>query len=54
MKAKKTNRNAKMVIRKELVGSFVEEWTEFRVYMGGKRVASFIDEDEARAFVKAA
>lgn len=54
MKATKTNRNAKMVIRKELVGSPVEEWTEFRVYKGKVRVASFTDEDEAKSFVKAA
>ena len=41
-------------IRPELVSTFVEEWTEFRVYVGtGRkehRVGSFKTEREARAF----
>ena len=48
------NRNRKMTVRKELVETFVEEWTESRVYMGSKRVASFKTEREAKAFVRAA
>lgn len=57
MKAKKTNK-AKMVIRKELVSSPVEEWFEFRVYRGkpkeGTAIASFTDEKEAFSYVKEA
>ena len=49
---KNTKKNGKMTIRAELVGSPVEEWTEFRVYMGKKMVASFGTEDKAMAFVK--
>ena len=51
-------RYGKMTIRKELVGSPVEEWNEWRVYRGkpkdGMAVASFKSEKEAKAFVKAA
>ena len=48
------NRNGKMVIKAELVSNPVEEWTEFRVYMGKKVVGSFGTEDKAKAFVKRA
>lgn len=51
---KNTKKNGKMTIRAELVGSPVEEWTEFRVYMGKKMVASFGTEEKALAFVKRA
>lgn len=51
-------KTVKMTIRKELVGSPVEEWSEWRVYRGKPKddaaVASFKSEKEARAFVKAA
>ena len=51
-------KTVKMTIRKELVGSPVEEWNEWRVYRGkpkdGAAVASFNSESEAKAFVKAA
>lgn len=43
-----------MVIEKELVSTMVEEWTEWRVYANGKRIASFHTEREAKKFVKAA
>ena len=37
----------KITVKAELVGSPVEEWTEWRVYMGKKQVASFKDPDTA-------
>ena len=48
------NRKGKMVIKAELVSNPVEEWTEFRVYMGKKVVGSFGTEEKAKAFVKRA
>ena len=48
------NRKGKMVIKAELVSNPVEEWIEFRVYMGKKLVDSFGSEDKAKAFVKRA
>ena len=48
------NRKGKMVIKAELVSNPVEEWTEFRVYMGKKVVGSFGTEENAKAFVKRA
>ena len=43
-------------IRPELVSTFVEEWTEFRVYTGNgrneRRLGSFKTEKEARAFME--
>ena len=51
-------KTVKMTIRKELVGSPVEEWNEWRVYRGkpkdGAAVASFKTEKEANAFVRKA
>ena len=37
----------KITVKAELVGNPVEEWTEWRVYMGKKQVASFKDQDTA-------
>ena len=37
----------KIEVKAELVSNPVEEWTEWRVYMGKKRVASFTDPDAA-------
>lgn len=48
------NRNRKMTIKAELVSNPVEEWTEFRVYMGKKVVGTFGTEDKAKAFMKRA
>ena len=52
MRNTKKNGNGKMTIRAELVGSPMEEWTEFRVYMGQNVVASFGTEDKAKAFIE--
>lgn len=50
-------KNTKYTIRKELVGSPVEEWYEFRVYAGepkdGCYVASFANETKAEAWIGA-
>ena len=54
MKNTKKNGNGKMTIRAELVGSPVEEWTEFRVYMGKNVVASFGTEEKAKSFIERA
>lgn len=54
MRNTKKNGNGKMTIRAELVGSPMEEWTEFRVYMGQNVVASFGTEDKAKAFIERA
>ena len=48
------NRKGKMVIKAELISNPVEEWTEFRVYMGKRVVGSFGTEDKARVFIKRA
>ena len=41
-------KNAKQItVKPELVDNPVEEWTEWRVYMGKKRVASFNDSETA-------
>ena len=50
------NRTAKndYTIKAELVSSPVEEWTEWRVYKGKKRVASLPTEKEAKAYVSKA
>ena len=48
------NRKGKMVIKAELVSNPVEEWVEFRVYMGKKVIDSFGSEAKAKAFVKRA
>lgn len=48
------NRKGKMVIKAELASNPVEEWVEFRVYMGKKLIDSFGSEDKAKAFVKRA
>ena len=57
-KTAKSNRKAKMVIRKELVEASTQEWNEWRVYRGkpkdGFSVASFKTEEEAKAFVRKA
>ena len=43
-----------MTIRAELVGSPVEEWTEWRVYRGKELVKTCDSEDKAKAFVRKA
>lgn len=50
------NRTAKSdyTIKAELVSNPVDEWTEWRVYKGSKRVASLSTEKEAKAYVKKA
>lgn len=57
-KTAKSNRKAKMVIRKELVEASTQEWNEWRVYLGkpkdGMAIASFKTEKEANAFVRKA
>lgn len=51
-------KNKGMTIRAELVETFVEEWTEWRVYRGepkeGRHIASFKTEREAKAYVRKA
>ena len=55
-KDKTMNRTAKSdyTIKAELVSNPVDEWTEWRVYKGSKRVASLSTEKEAKAYVKKA
>ena len=50
------NRTAKndYTIKAELVSDPVDEWTEWRVYKGSKRVASLPTEKEAKAYVRKA
>lgn len=40
-------RKVKITVEAELVSDPVDEWTEWRVYMGKKRVASFTDKETA-------
>jgi len=53
---KTMNRTAKndYTIKAELVSDPVDEWMEWRVYKGKKRVASLPTEKEAKAYVKKA